>query len=78
MPGGLQFFLFQLVVSYSVCFLLEFEATCGCDFKHNLKTSLFSRYQLLSREFLFTRKALAKKTSWLKSLTLAKDAFMFF
>ena len=78
MPGGLQFFLFQLVVSYSVCFLLEFEATCGCDFKHNLKTSLFSRYQLLSREFLFTRKALAKKTSWLKSLTLAQDTFMFF
>ena len=27
MPGGLQFFLFYLVVSYSVCFLLEFEAT---------------------------------------------------
>ena len=27
MPGGLQFFLFHLVVSYSVCFLLEFEAT---------------------------------------------------
>ena len=25
MPGGLQFFLFHLVVSYSVCFLLEFE-----------------------------------------------------
>ena len=78
MPGGLQFFLFHLVVSYSVCFLLEFEATCGCDFRHNLKTSLFSCYQLLSREFLFTRKALAKKPSWLKSLTLAQDAFMFF
>ena len=27
MPGGLHFFLFHLVVSYSVCFLLEFEAT---------------------------------------------------
>ena len=27
MAGGLQFFLFHLVVSYSVCFLLEFEAT---------------------------------------------------
>ena len=27
MPGGLQFFLFHMVVSYSVCFLLEFEAT---------------------------------------------------
>ena len=27
MPGGLQFFLFHLVVSYSVCFLLKFEAT---------------------------------------------------
>ena len=27
MPGGSQFFLFCLVVSYSVCFLLEFEAT---------------------------------------------------
>ena len=27
MPGGLQFFLFLLVVSYSACFLLEFEAT---------------------------------------------------
>ena len=27
MPEGLQFFLFYLVVSYSVCFLLEFEAT---------------------------------------------------
>ena len=27
MSGGLQFFLFHLVVSYSVCFLLEFEAT---------------------------------------------------
>ena len=27
MPGGLRFFLFHLVVSYSVCFLLEFEAT---------------------------------------------------
>ena len=27
MPWGLQFFLFHLVVSYSVCFLLEFEAT---------------------------------------------------
>ena len=26
MPGGLQFFHFHLVVSYSVCFLLEFEA----------------------------------------------------
>ena len=26
MPEGLQFFLFYLVVSYSVCFLLEFEA----------------------------------------------------
>ena len=26
MPGGLQFFLFHLVVSYSVCFLLEFKA----------------------------------------------------
>ena len=27
LPGGSQFFLFHLVVSYSVCFLLEFEAT---------------------------------------------------
>ena len=27
MAGGLKFFLFHLVVSYSVCFLLEFEAT---------------------------------------------------
>ena len=27
MPGGLQIFLFHLVVSYSACFLLEFEAT---------------------------------------------------
>ena len=27
MAGGLQIFLFHLVVSYSVCFLLEFEAT---------------------------------------------------
>ena len=27
MPGGLQFFPFYLVVSYSVCFLLELEAT---------------------------------------------------
>ena len=27
MPGGLQFFLFHLGVSYSVCFLLGFEAT---------------------------------------------------
>ena len=27
MLGGLQFFIFHLVVSYSVCFLLEFEAT---------------------------------------------------
>ena len=27
MPGVLQFFLFHLVVSYSVCFLLKFEAT---------------------------------------------------
>ena len=27
MPGGLQFFLFHLVVSCSICFLLEFEAT---------------------------------------------------
>ena len=26
-PGGLQFFLFHLVVSYSACFLLEFETT---------------------------------------------------
>ena len=26
MPGGLHFFFFHLVVSYSVCFLLEFEA----------------------------------------------------
>ena len=26
MPGGLHFF-FHLVVSYSVCFLMEFEAT---------------------------------------------------
>lgn len=78
MSQGLQLLPFYPVVPYSICFLLEFEATCGCDFKHNLKTSLFSRYQLLSREFLFTRKALAKKTSWLKSLTLAQDAFMFF
>ena len=27
LSGGLQFFLFHLVVSYSVYFLLEFEAT---------------------------------------------------
>ena len=27
MAGGLHLFLFHLVVSYSVCFLLEFEAT---------------------------------------------------
>ena len=27
MPGNLQFLLFYLVVSYSVCLLLEFEAT---------------------------------------------------
>ena len=27
MPGGLQFFLFHLVFSYSVWFLLEFKAT---------------------------------------------------
>ena len=27
MPEGLQFFLFHWVVSYSICFLLEFKAT---------------------------------------------------
>ena len=27
MEGGFKFFLFHLVVSYSVCFLLKFEAT---------------------------------------------------
>ena len=27
MSGGLHFFLFDLLVSYSVCFLLEFEGT---------------------------------------------------
>ena len=27
MPGGLHFFPFYLVVPYSACFLLEFEAT---------------------------------------------------
>ena len=27
LPGGLHFFLFHIAVSYSDCFLLEFEAT---------------------------------------------------
>ena len=54
MPGGLQFFLFHLVVSYSICFLLEFEATSrnamfvervvvfSVEVKHNIHIALMN------------------------------------
>ena len=53
MSGRLQFFLFHLVVSYSLCFLLEFEATSHnpmfvgkvvffVEVKHNLHIALMN------------------------------------